>query len=66
MFSDEYMDQFGGTESKKIMSGRFKELLNKYHDLLLENQKTKLLEYLSWWQKDLEQTDDILVIGIRF
>lgn len=66
MYSDGFMDQFGGPESKKIMSGRFRELLSKNHNLPLESQKTKLQEYLSFWQKDLEQTDDILVVGIKF
>jgi len=66
MYSDGFMDQFGGPESKKIMSGRFRELLSKNHNLPLESQKTKLQDYLSFWQKDLEQTDDILVVGIKF
>jgi phosphoserine phosphatase RsbU/P len=65
MFSDGFMDQFGGPDSKKIMSRRFKEFLFKINALPLDTQKTKLLEYLLWWQKDLEQTDDILVVGIR-
>ncbi len=66
LFTDGYVDQFGGPDTKKIMSGRFRELLIKYHDLPLETQKTKLLEYLLWWQKEVEQTDDILVLGIKF
>jgi phosphoserine phosphatase RsbU/P len=66
MFSDGFMDQFGGPDSRKIMSGKFRELLFQYHTLPLKSQKTKLFEYLSWWQQDLEQTDDILIVGIRF
>ena len=66
MFSDGYIDQFGGPDSKKIMSRRFRELLLKYHDLPLLAQKTKLEEYLNCWRCNLEQTDDILVVGIRF
>ena len=66
LFTDGYVDQFGGPDSKKIMSRRFRELLLKYHKLPLPEQKSKLEEYLIDWKGDLEQTDDILVIGIRF
>jgi len=66
LFSDGYIDQFGGPESKKIMSKRFRELLFKNHNLPLASQKAKLLDYLNNWKGDVEQTDDILVAGIRF
>ncbi len=66
LFSDGYIDQFGGPASKKIMSRRFRELLLKYHEIPLSIQKNKLEEYLRSWRGDLEQTDDILVVGIRF
>ena len=66
LFTDGYMDQFGGPENKKIMSKKFRELLIKFHDLPLETQKTKLEEYLYMWKGDTKQTDDILVVGIRF
>lgn len=66
LFSDGYVDQFGGPDTKKIMSKRFRELLLKYHNLPLETQKIKLHDYLNSWMGDNEQTDDILVVGIRF
>jgi sigma-B regulation protein RsbU (phosphoserine phosphatase) len=66
LFSDGYMDQFGGPEFKKIMSKRFKELLLKVHNLPLISQKTEIFDYLVQWKGDREQTDDILVVGIRF
>jgi hypothetical protein len=48
------------------MSKRFSELLFKNHNLPLRSQKKKLIDYLKWWQKDEEQTDDILIVGIQF
>jgi phosphoserine phosphatase RsbU/P len=66
MFSDGYVDQFGGTEKRKIMYPAFKNLLLKIHELPLADQKTELQNYLNNWKKELEQTDDILVVGIRF
>lgn len=66
MFTDGYVDQFGGPDSKKIMKKRFKELLLRFHTLPLEMQKNKLEEFLNDWKGDLEQTDDILVFGIKF
>ncbi|OFX42017.1 MAG: hypothetical protein A2X03_10780 [Bacteroidetes bacterium GWA2_40_15] len=66
LYSDGYIDQFGGPDSKKIKSKGFRELLLTYHELPLMAQKTKLEEYLNLWRGNLEQTDDILVVGIRF
>ena len=66
LFTDGYFDQFGGPDTKKIMSKRFSELLFKNHNLPLRSQKKKLIDYLKWWQKDEEQTDDILIVGIQF
>jgi len=66
IFSDGFRDQLGGPYTKRIKSYKLKELLTQYHELPLETQKIKLLEYLQWWQGDLEQTDDILIVGIRF
>jgi len=66
LFSDGYLDQFGGPEGRKIMSHRFRDLLTEYHDLPLEVQKMKFSEYLSNWKGAVSQTDDILLVGIRF
>jgi sigma-B regulation protein RsbU (phosphoserine phosphatase) len=66
LFTDGYFDQFGGPDTKKIMSKRFRELLFRNHNLPLRSQKIKLIDYLKWWQKDEKQTDDILIVGIQF
>lgn len=65
MFSDGYRDQFGGPENRKFLSGKFRKLLHEIHTLPLEEQKEILNKTLSEWQGTNEQTDDILVMGIR-
>lgn len=68
MFSDGYVDQFGGPEikSKRFMIKRFKEILLANNSLPLEKQREILLSELTTWKGDSDQTDDILVLGIRF
>jgi phosphoserine phosphatase RsbU/P len=64
--SDGYIDQFGESEKRKIMSKNFMELLLTIHKIPMDSQKAKLHDYLNQWKGEMEQTDDILVIGLRF
>jgi len=63
---DGYFDQFGGPETKKFMRKRFMELLYKNYQLPLPMQKEALSETHIQWKGNIEQTDDIVVMGIRF
>ncbi len=65
IFSDGYADQFGGEESKKYSSRRFRELLLSIQDQPLDTQREILELTIQAWQGEEEQTDDILVIGFR-
>ncbi|KPK86793.1 MAG: hypothetical protein AMS27_04255 [Bacteroides sp. SM23_62_1] len=65
IFSDGYADQFGGPKHKKFMIKRFRELLSEIHSLPSAKQKEILEKRFHDWKKDLQQVDDILVIGIR-
>jgi phosphoserine phosphatase RsbU/P len=65
IFSDGYADQFGGEKGKKFKYKNFKDLLIEIHKLQIDQQKTLLDETLINWQGDIEQLDDILVIGIK-
>ncbi|HVN57751.1 MAG TPA: response regulator [Bacteroidales bacterium] len=66
MFSDGYVDQFGGPASKRFMIKRFKELLLSSYRLPIPQQKETLYKTLRDWMINAEQTDDILVLGIKF
>jgi len=65
MFSDGYIDQFGGPENQKFKSRTFKELLLTIQDKNMVEQKEILDKTIEDWRGDYEQIDDILVFGIR-
>ncbi len=64
IFTDGFPDQFGST-GKKLMTKKFKEILLSIQDKSMEQQKEYLESYIEQWKGDTEQTDDLLVIGIR-
>ncbi len=65
LFSDGYPDQIGGPNRKKFYYKPFKELLVSIHHLAMEEQKDILDKTITDWRGDRDQTDDILVIGIK-
>lgn len=64
IFSDGFVDQFGGAKEKKFMSKRFKRLLLEIEDKSMEQQKEILWQRTLEWRGDIEQIDDIIIIGI--
>lgn len=65
LFSDGYVDQLGGPLRKTFRVKRFRKLLVKIQEQSMDAQKQILLKKLEEWQGEVEQIDDILVIGIR-
>jgi serine phosphatase RsbU (regulator of sigma subunit) len=65
IFSDGYVDQFGGNENKKFMYRRFRYLLTTIHHFPVNDQKAILDENIKTWMGSNEQVDDIMVIGFR-
>lgn len=65
IFSDGYVDQFGGSENKKFMYRRFRYLLLTIHHFPVNDQKAILDENIKTWIGRNEQVDDIMVIGFR-
>ncbi|MFT5820459.1 MAG: serine phosphatase RsbU (regulator of sigma subunit) [Crocinitomix sp.] len=65
IFSDGYVDQFGGVKGKKFKPKKFRELLLNIHQKPLDEQARVLKETIVEWRGDLEQVDDICVLGVR-
>jgi serine phosphatase RsbU (regulator of sigma subunit) len=63
--SDGYADQFGGPKMKKLMTGNFKEMLLGIQNMSIDKQHDYLNTFITDWRNDIEQVDDILVIGIK-
>ena len=66
MFTDGFMDQFGGPENIKLNTGRFKKMLLEMQKQEIKKQGLIVGETLKHWRGNQKQTDDILLIGIKF
>jgi len=65
LFSDGYADQFGGPYRKKFKFKAFQEILVEYHQEKMEKQKELLHEQFLNWKGDVDQYDDVVLLGIR-
>jgi len=63
--TDGYADQFGGHRGKKLMTRRFKEMLTSIQEKSMQEQEKHLDDFIENWKANVEQLDDILVIGVR-
>ncbi len=64
-FTDGYADQFGGPKGKKFKHKQLEETLIAVCHLPMEEQNSALSQKFEDWRGNLEQVDDVLVIGIR-
>ena len=66
LFSDGVTDQFGGeTGKKKLTKKRFREFILSIQGREMEEQKISLEKFMSDYSKNIEQIDDMLVIGVK-
>jgi serine phosphatase RsbU (regulator of sigma subunit) len=63
--TDGMPDQFGGQRGKKFMYKQLKELLISISLLQMNEQKEALKTALDNWKGDLEQVDDVCIIGVK-
>jgi transcriptional regulator with GAF, ATPase, and Fis domain len=62
--SDGYADQFGGPKGKKLKYTQFRDILLEHHNLPMKEQKAILDKMFEEWRGDIEQLDDVCVIGV--
>lgn len=66
LFTDGYVDQFGGPKGRKFLFKHFKSLLQEISSKPLSKQKVILNDTIENWKgEDYRQIDDILILGIR-
>lgn len=65
MFSDGYVDQFGGPGGRKYMKKNFKDYLLSIHHLPFNEQKEILRKEMNSWMEGHEQIDDQIVLGVK-
>lgn len=64
MFSDGFIDQFGGKDGRKFMIKKFMELIEHIHKLPSNEQREILkITFNEWKRQEYPQVDDVLIIG---
>jgi len=66
LFSDGFIDQFGGDKKRKFMRQKFYAVLEELNDIPIENQSNILHDIFDKWKGELEQVDDVSVMGIEW
>lgn len=65
IFTDGFQDQFGGEKGKKFKPANLRKLILSAQNLPMPEQRDVLLKAFDEWKGQLEQVDDVCVIGVR-
>jgi serine phosphatase RsbU (regulator of sigma subunit) len=65
IFTDGYADQFGGEKGKKFKGANLQKLLIEVAEKNPEMQKDLVNKVFENWKANLEQIDDVCIIGVR-
>jgi serine phosphatase RsbU (regulator of sigma subunit) len=65
IFSDGFVDQFGGERGKKYKAKAFRKLLLSVQNQPMEKQRQLINKDFETWKGDLEQLDDVCILGVR-
>jgi serine phosphatase RsbU (regulator of sigma subunit) len=65
LYTDGFADQFGGPKGKKFKYKQLNELLLNVSNNSTNEQNLELISVFEKWKGDLEQVDDVLLVGIR-
>ena len=64
--TDGFQDQFGGEDKRKYMKKSMREFFLKMSHLPLKAQKQRLDDEFTAWKGNTQQTDDVLIVGLKF
>lgn len=64
-FSDGYADQFGGPKGKKFKYKQLEDLLVNLRSIAADQRMNLLKEAFNNWKGELEQVDDICLLGVQ-
>lgn len=65
IFTDGFADQFGGDKGKKFKNQQLKSFILTLQNIKMEEQKEMLNNTFESWRGELEQVDDVCLIGVR-
>jgi serine phosphatase RsbU (regulator of sigma subunit) len=65
LYTDGFADQFGGPKGKKYKGKSLNNHLLSIHQLPMNEQQAQLNQRFEEWRGDLEQVDDVCVIGLK-
>ena len=66
LFTDGFADQFGGPKGKKYKYKQLAEVILNSANKTMPEQKRDLENSFGNWKGNLEQVDDVSILGIRF
>jgi serine phosphatase RsbU (regulator of sigma subunit)/CheY-like chemotaxis protein len=66
LFSDGIVDQFGGVEGRRLSKRKFLAFLKQIDATPVVEKGKEIDKFITLWQGQNEQTDDMMVIGIGF
>lgn len=65
VFTDGYQDQFGGPKGKKFKAKQLKEMILTHRSMSMDDQLSLLQNKFLEWKGEIEQLDDVCVIGVK-
>jgi serine phosphatase RsbU (regulator of sigma subunit) len=65
IFTDGFVDQYGGKKRKKFKTRNFKKLLLSVQEEPMQDQKRLIEEAFDQWRGPFDQIDDVCVFGAR-
>ncbi len=64
--SDGLPDQFGGKKGKKLKWKGLKQMLESVADKPMQEQGNAVQTFFNDWRKNVEQLDDVCIMGVKF